>query len=174
MKLSHRARTVEPFHAMAFGERAAALEAEGHRVVKLSLGEPDFGSPPAVREAMRQVMDGRALPYTPAAGLPSVREAIADFYRHRHGVTVDPARIVVTSGASAALLLVAAAAIDSGDEVILADPSYPCNRQLVATFGGRVGSGGGGCCGHSRPMDASNGAQSSSSTTLSLSSSKSR
>lgn len=138
MKLSQRARTVEPFHAMAFGQQAAALQAQGHRVVRLGIGEPDFGAPPAVRDAMREVMDGRALPYTPALGLPALREAISGFYRDRHGVEVDPARIVVTSGASAALLLVAAATTDPGDEVILADPCYPCNRQLVESFGGRV------------------------------------
>lgn len=138
MKLSTRAQSVEPFHALAFGQQAAALEAEGHRVIKLGIGEPDFGAPPAVREAMREVMDGRPLPYTAALGLPALREAIAGFYRERHGVTVDPARIAVTSGASSALLLVAAATTDPGDEVIVADPSYPCNRQLVESFGGRV------------------------------------
>ena len=138
MKLSQRAEAVEPFHAMAFGQRAAALEAQGHDVVKLSIGEPDFGAPPAVREAMREIMDGRRLPYTPSLGLPALRAAIADFYRDRHGVSLDPARIAITSGASAALLLVVAATVDPGDEVILADPSYPCNRQLVESFGGRV------------------------------------
>jgi aspartate/methionine/tyrosine aminotransferase len=138
MKLAQRAQDAQPFHALAFGERAAALEAQGHRVVKLSIGEPDFGAPPAVREAMRQVMDGRPLPYTPALGLPALREALAGFYRDRHGVSVDPARVVITSGASCALLLITAATVDPGDEVILADPSYPCNRELVATFGGRV------------------------------------
>ena len=87
---------------------------------------------------MREVMDGRPLPYTSAMGLPALRRAIADFYRERHDVTVDPAHIAVTSGASCALLLAIAATTDPGDEVILADPSYPCNRQLVETFGGRV------------------------------------
>jgi aspartate/methionine/tyrosine aminotransferase len=123
---------------MAFGAQAAAMEAAGHDVVKLCLGEPDFGSPPAVREAMREIMDGRPLPYTQAVGLPALRHAIARFYGDRHGVEIDPARVVVTSGASAALLLVVAATIDPGDEVILADPSYPCNRQLIESFGGRV------------------------------------
>lgn len=138
MKLSRRAEDVEPFHAMAFGQRAGELRAEGHDVVSLSLGEPDFGAPAAVREAMREAMDGRPLPYTPAMGSPPLRRAIADFYRDSHGVDVDPRRILVTSGASAALLVVLAATTDAGDEVILADPSYPCNRQLVDTFGGRV------------------------------------
>lgn len=138
MKVSQRATTVEPFHAMAFGARAGELAAEGHHVIRLSLGEPDFGAPPAVRAAMQQVMDGRPLPYTPALGLPELRAAIAGFYRERHGVDVDPGRILVTSGASAALLAVLAATVDPGSEVVMADPSYPCNRALVETFGGRV------------------------------------
>ena len=138
MEISHRAATVEPFHAMAFGARAGELAAEGHPVIRLSLGEPDFGAPPAVREAMRAVMDGRPLPYTPALGLPELRRAIAGFYRDRHGVDVEPGRILVTSGASAALLAVLAATVEPGSEVIMADPSYPCNRALVETFGGQV------------------------------------
>lgn len=138
MKLSERAQATEPFYAMQFGDEAAALEALGHHVVRLSIGEPDFGAPAAVREAMRDVMDGRPLPYTSSLGSLALRRAIAGFYRDRHGVEVGPARIAITSGASAALLLVTAATVDPGDEVILADPSYPCNRQLVESFGGRV------------------------------------
>lgn len=138
MKLARRAIEAEPFHAMSIGARAGELVAEGHDVVRLSLGEPDFGAPPAVREAMREAMDGRSLAYTPAMGLPALREAIAGFYRSVHGVEVDPARIVITSGASAALLLVTAATTESGDEVVIADPSYPCNRELIRSFGGTV------------------------------------
>lgn len=138
VRLAQRARTVQPFHALAFGQQAADLEARGEHVVRLSIGEPDFGAPPAVREAMREVMDGRPLPYTPSTGAPALRRAIAGFYRDRHGVEVDPERIVVTSGASSALLLVLAATVDPGSEVVVADPSYPCNRQLVETFGGVV------------------------------------
>ena len=140
MKLSRRARAAEPFYAMAFGDQAAALEAAGHQVAKLNIGEPDFGALPAVREAARELMDGRPLPYTSAFGLPALREAIAGFYRDQHGAEVDPARIAVTSGASAALLLASAATLDPGDEVILADPSYPANRQLIEAFGGRIRS----------------------------------
>jgi aspartate/methionine/tyrosine aminotransferase len=87
---------------------------------------------------MLDVMDGRPLPYTSAFGLPALREAISGFYRDRHGVDVDPARIAITSGASCALVMATAATVDDGDEVILADPSYPCNRELVTSFGGRV------------------------------------
>lgn len=138
MRISQRAQAVAPFYAMEFGKQAAALEAQGHHVVKLSIGEPDFGAPPAVREAMREVMDGRPMTYTSALGLPALRQAIAGFYRDRHGIDVDPSRVVVTAGASAALVLAAAALVDPGDEVIIGDPSYPCNRQIMESFGGQV------------------------------------
>lgn len=138
MKISQRAEQTEVFHALAFGQRASELQSQGHHVVKLSIGEPSFGAPAAAREAMREVMDGRPMPYTSALGLPALRDAVAKFYHHMHGVDVDPARIVITSGASSALLVVAAATIDPGDEVIMADPSYPSNRQLVGAFGGKV------------------------------------
>ena len=138
MKLARRALDAEPFHAMAIGERAAAISAQGHHVVRLSIGEPDFGAPPAVREAMREVMDGRPLPYTAVLGLPALRAAIAGFYRDRHGVDIDPGCILITSGASTALLVVTAATTEAGDEVIIADPSYPCNRELVRSFGGTL------------------------------------
>ncbi len=138
MKVSERAERVAPFYALTFGARAAALEADGHDVVRLSIGEPDVGAPPAVRAAMASAMDGRPLPYTHPTGLLELREAIAGFYRERHRVEVDPARIIVTSGASAALLLVLAATTDAGDDVVLADPSYPCNRQMVESLGARV------------------------------------
>ena len=140
MRISQRAQAVAPFYAMEFGKHAAALQAQGHHVVKLSLGEPDFGAPPAVVGALREVMDARTpMSYTAALGLPALRGAIAGFYRERHGVDVDPARVDVTAGASAALVLATAALVDPGDEVLIADPSYPCNRQNVESFGARVG-----------------------------------
>ncbi|MER6978071.1 pyridoxal phosphate-dependent aminotransferase [Streptomyces carpinensis] len=138
VRISQRAQAVAPFYAMEFGKQAAALEAQGHHVVKLNLGEPDFGAPPAVRNAMREAMDGRPMPYTAALGLPALRQVIAGFYDNQHGVEVDPARVVVTAGASAALVLATAALVDPGDEVLIADPSYPCNRQIVESFGARV------------------------------------
>ncbi|MET0931698.1 MAG: aminotransferase class I/II-fold pyridoxal phosphate-dependent enzyme [Aeromicrobium sp.] len=138
MKISDRAAAVAPFYAMEFGKRAALLEGEGHRVIKLSLGEPDFGAPAPVLDAMREAMDGRPLAYTPALGNPALRAAIARFYLDQHGLEIDPARVVVTAGASAALLLVLAAVVDPGDEIMMGDPSYPCNRQIAETFGARV------------------------------------
>ncbi|MYR08895.1 pyridoxal phosphate-dependent aminotransferase [Gordonia sp. SID5947] len=138
MRISQRAEAVAPFYAMEFGKRAAELEAAGHDVVKLSIGEPDFGAPPAFLAAIRALADGRPLTYTGALGLPELRSAIAGFCGTRFGVDVDPRRVVVTSGASAALLLSCAALVDPGDEVLVADPSYPCNRQFAESFGARV------------------------------------
>ena len=138
MKLAQRARSAQPFHAMSIGARARQIEAMGAHVAKLSLGEPDFGAPPGVHEAMRATMDGRPLPYTPAAGLPALREAVSGLYASRHGVSVDPRRILITAGASAGLLLAIALTTENGDDVVMADPCYPCNRELVEAFGGRV------------------------------------
>ncbi|MEB3754068.1 pyridoxal phosphate-dependent aminotransferase [Acinetobacter sp. MD2(2019)] len=138
MKISKRAQSIAPFYAMAFGAKAADLAEQGHPIIKLSLGEPDFGAPPAVIEAGKKLMDGRALAYTSALGLPELRQKISEFYLHRHGVSVDPKRIIVTAGASAALLLLTAALVDHGDEVMVGDPSYPCNRQFLSSFGAEV------------------------------------
>ncbi len=137
MHISQRAQSITPFLAMEFGKHAAALEAQGHRVIKLNLGEPDFGAPPAVLAELQKVAQ-QALPYTGALGLNTLRQAIAGFYQTMHGVTVSPDRIVVTAGASAALLLVTAALVDPGDEVLVGDPSYPCNRQFLSGFGADV------------------------------------
>ncbi|MGI5290652.1 pyridoxal phosphate-dependent aminotransferase [Nonomuraea polychroma] len=138
MRISHRAQAVAPFFAMEFGKHAATLESQGHHVIKLNIGEPDFGAPPAVLNAMREAMDGRPMPYTAALGLPELRQAIARFYLNEHDVEVDPSRVVVTAGASAALVLATAALVNTGDEVLIADPSYPCNRQIVESFGAHV------------------------------------
>jgi aspartate/methionine/tyrosine aminotransferase len=139
MKVSQRAQSITPFLAMEFGKRAAELEARGHRVIRLNLGEPDFGAPPAVRAELQRIAASHTpLPYTGALGLPALREAIAGFYQQAHGLNLSPGRVIVTAGASAALLLLTAALVDPGDEVLVGDPSYPCNRQFLSGFGADV------------------------------------
>ena len=102
----------------------------------MEIGEPDFPTAPAdlrrrhARDRIRQAF------YTPALGIPALRAAIARYYRERYGVEVPASRIVVTSGASGALLLAIGALIDPGDEVLMADPGYPCNRNFVRMMGG--------------------------------------
>jgi aspartate/methionine/tyrosine aminotransferase len=139
MKVSQRAQSITPFLAMEFGKHAAQLEAQGHRVIRLNLGEPDFGAPPAVRAELQRIAGSHTpLPYTGALGLPALREAIAGFYQQAHGLSLSPERVIVTAGASAALLLLTAALVDPGDEVLVGDPSYPCNRQFLSGFGADV------------------------------------
>ena len=135
MRVSRRAERIEPFYVMELAKAATRLAAEsaaGQRpMIYLNIGEPDFTAPPLVQQAAeRAIRDGRSQ-YTQALGLPALREAIAGWYGTHFGATVDPARIVVTAGASAALQLACLALIDAGDEILMPDPSYPCNRQFV-------------------------------------------
>jgi aspartate/methionine/tyrosine aminotransferase len=118
--------------------KARALEAQGRDVVHMEVGEPDFPTPQPIIEAAQRFIATGDVHYTHALGLPKLREAIAGFYQDRYGVTVEPDRIVVTAGASGALLLALGVLIDPRDEVLMADPGYPCNRHFVRTFEGRA------------------------------------
>ena len=136
--LSRYAQAVPPFHVMALLERAQQLAAQGRDVIHLEVGEPDFETPAPVLDAIRDAMDHGRTGYTPAAGLPELRQAIAADYRERFGAAVSPGQVVVTPGASGALQLALAALINPGDGVLLPDPGYPCNRQFVELVGGKV------------------------------------
>ncbi len=143
MKLASRLDRIEPFYVMECAKAADALARSpacdpaqgGEPMIFLNIGEPDFTAPPRVREAAeRALRDGRTQ-YTHATGLPALRERIAGWYASRFGLSVDPARIVVTAGASAALQLVTLALFEAGDEVLMPDPCYPCNRHFVSATG---------------------------------------
>jgi aspartate/methionine/tyrosine aminotransferase len=116
--------------------RAHELAAHGADVIHLEVGEPDFTTPAPIVDAARQALLSRAMFYTPATGLPALRGAISNHYRDRFGVEISPERIVVTTGSSAALLLALGIVIDPGDEVLIGDPGYPCNRHFVAFLDG--------------------------------------
>ncbi len=132
-----RVAQIAPFHVMEVQTAARALEAAGRSVVHMEIGEPDFPTPaPVIAAAQRAIAAGDVY-YTSALGLPALREAIARHYADHYGVQVAPERVVVTAGSSAALLLVLALLVDRDDEVLLADPNYPCNRHLVRTLEGR-------------------------------------
>jgi aspartate/methionine/tyrosine aminotransferase len=136
LRVSRRATEIEPFHVMELLARARELEAEGRTIIHMEIGEPDFPTPePVVRAGIRALENGEVF-YTPALGLPALREAIAAWYRSRYGVTIPSSRVIVTSGSSGALMLACAALIDPGDEVLLSDPGYPANRQFVRVMGG--------------------------------------
>ena len=135
-QIAARMADIAPFHVMELLTRARELEAQGRSIIHMEVGEPDFGTPEPVLEAAARFLRGGQVHYTPALGIPQLREAIAGFYRTRYGVGIAPQRVIVTSGASGALLLALGVLVDPGDEFLLGDPGYPCNRHFVRVFEG--------------------------------------
>ena len=142
MRISGRAQRIEPFYVMevakAASELARTVAATDSPMVFLNIGEPDFTAAPLVREAAERAIRNGATQYTQATGLPALRERISAWYLSHFGVTVAAERIVVTAGASAALHLACLALIDAGDEILMPDPSYPCNRHFVTASEGKA------------------------------------
>ena len=128
---SARSRAIEPFHVMALLARANELQAAGHDVIHLEIGEPDFTTAAPIVEAGQRALANGHTRYTAARGLPALREAIAGFYAQRYGLSIDPQRILVTPGGSGALLLASSLLVDPGKHWLLADPGYPCNRHFL-------------------------------------------
>lgn len=142
MRITQRAQRIEPFYVMEMAKAAQRIANEVKHterpMVFLNIGEPDFTAPPLVQAAAeRAIQDGRTQ-YTNALGLEALRERISAWYATRFGVQVPARRIVVTAGASGALLLACMALIEEGDEVLMPDPSYPCNRHFVNAAQGRA------------------------------------
>ena len=135
-RIARRMNQIAPFHVMELLTRARDLEAAGRSIVHMEVGEPDFPTPQPVIEAANEFIRSGRVFYTPALGIPALREAISRFYAERYGVDVAPERIAVTAGASGALLLALAALLDPGDELLLPDPGYPCNRHFVRMLEG--------------------------------------
>jgi aspartate/methionine/tyrosine aminotransferase len=143
VKLARRLDHIEPFYVMACAKVARRIAASpacdpaqgGEPMLYLNIGEPDFTAPAPVVAAAEATLRAGRTQYTEAMGLPSLRERISHWYATRWGVEVEPHRIVVTAGASAALQLVCHALFEDGDEVLMPDPSYPCNRHFVAAAG---------------------------------------
>ncbi len=142
MHISSRAQNIEPFYVMEVAKAASALAAQvAHTdapMVFLNIGEPDFTAPPLVQAAAEKAIRDGVTQYTAATGLPALRECISAWYGSRFGVDIAADRIVVTAGASAALHLACLALIEPGDEVLMPDPSYPCNRHFVSAAEGKA------------------------------------
>jgi aspartate/methionine/tyrosine aminotransferase len=135
LHVAARMAHIEPFEVMEIQTLARQLEAQGRDVIHLEIGEPDFRTPGPVVAAAKRALDTQPMFYTSALGLPALREAISRFYAERYQVEVPASRIIVTAGSSAALLLAFGVLLDPGDEVLLADPGYPCNRHFVRALG---------------------------------------
>ncbi len=140
MKIAQRARRIEPFYVMEVAKAAAALAREvahtASPMIFLNIGEPDFTAPPLVQQAASRAIEQGNTQYTQATGLPALRECISQWYATRFGAQVAPGRIIITAGASGALQLACLALIEAGDEILMPDPSYPCNRHFVSAAEG--------------------------------------
>jgi len=140
MRIASRAERIEPFYVMEVAKAAGVLAREvahtDRPMIFLNIGEPDFTAPPLVQEAAARAVRAGATQYTQATGLEPLRERISAWYAQRFGLQVPARRIVVTAGASAALQLACLALIEAGDEILMPDPSYPCNRHFVSAAEG--------------------------------------
>jgi aspartate/methionine/tyrosine aminotransferase len=129
---------IPPFYVMDVWLAAAERQRSHGDLVNLSAGQPSAGAPAPVREAAKAALDQSPLGYTVALGIPELREAIARAYMPRHGLSVDPDDVVVTTGSSGGFLLVFLACFDAGDRVVVTSPGYPCYRNILAALGCEV------------------------------------
>ena len=140
MKLAARLDGIEPFYVMECAKAAREIAsgplcdpAQGGRpMIYLNIGEPDAGAAPLVQQAAAACIAEGRTQYTPATGLIELRQALSGWYAERFKLDIAPERIVITAGASAALQLACLALFERGDQVLMPDPSYPCNRHFVA------------------------------------------
>jgi len=142
VRIARRAQRIEPFYVMEVAKAASALAQEfahsDRPMIFLNIGEPDFTAPPLVQEAAARAVSQGNTQYTQATGLPALRERISGWYASRFGAEVAPGRIIITAGASAALQLACLALIEAGDDILMPDPSYPCNRHFVSAAEGNA------------------------------------
>ncbi len=138
--ITQRAKDITPFHVMDILAQARKLESQDKDIIHLEVGEPDFETPQPIINAGIAALKSGKTHYTPALGLPELREAIANWYQTRYSVSISPERIVVTPGASGALMLVMGALLERDNKVMLADPGYPCNRNFARFVEGKAQS----------------------------------
>jgi aspartate aminotransferase len=136
VRQASRMQTIGTESAFEVTARARALEATGRHIVYLQIGEPDFDTPANVREAAKRALDDGETHYAPFAGIPSLREAIAEDATARKGFPVTPDRVFVTVGGKGVMLYAILGLIDPGDEAIVPDPGYPIYESLVRFVGG--------------------------------------
>jgi len=136
--ISTRAEQIKQFHVMSVMSRAKALESEGRDIIHMEVGEPDFSSPEPVIEAAKDFLSQGNVHYTEAKGLLALRQKIVSFYQLQYSVDINEEQVFITPGASGALSVALAIVLDKSDEVLIADPSYPCNSNLINLYGGQV------------------------------------
>ncbi|HID66843.1 MAG TPA: aminotransferase class I/II-fold pyridoxal phosphate-dependent enzyme [Roseibacterium sp.] len=133
--MQHSTRAlVDPFIVMDVMEQARAAEEAGRHIIHMEVGQPGTGAPMAARRRLAQEMEAGPLGYTVALGRPDLRAAIAALYGEWYGLDLDPARVVLTAGASGAFILAFTALFDAGARVALGEPCYPSYRQILSAL----------------------------------------
>ena len=133
MKTSSRS-AVDPFIVMDVMEAARHAEEQGRHIIHMEVGQPGTPAPAAARAALNQAMQDQAMGYTVALGLPEIRAKIAALYKKWYGITLDPARVIVTPGSSGAFILAFTTLFDAGAKVGLGEPGYPSYRQILSAL----------------------------------------
>ncbi|HEX2889429.1 aminotransferase class I/II-fold pyridoxal phosphate-dependent enzyme [Vineibacter terrae] len=133
--VSKRAEIVPPFIVMDVISAANEMEARGEKVIHCEVGQPSTSAPKGALAAAHAALDRDRIGYVEALGIPPLRERIARHYAQWYGVTLDPQRVVVTTGSSAAFLMAFLAAFDPGARVAMAAPGYPPYRNILAALG---------------------------------------
>ena len=137
MRLARRMGRLGTETAFSVLAKAKALEAEGREVIHLEIGEPDFDTPGHVIEAGCKALRDGHTHYTPTAGIPELREAIADDVSRSRGIEVGPEQVVITPGGKPIMFFTILALVDEGDEVLLPNPAFPIYESMVNFVGGR-------------------------------------
>jgi aspartate/methionine/tyrosine aminotransferase len=138
LQAAARMAAIEPFHVMDLLAKARQLESQGRSIVHMEIGEPDFVTPQTIVDAGVTALQKGYTHYTPAVGLLALRQAISQHYHRTYQVRVDPEQVIITPGASGALLLILGVMINPGDQVLMGDPGYPCNRHFVRLLEGEA------------------------------------
>src|SRR5690349_17487713 len=136
LKLAQRMSRLGTETAFEVLVRARALEAKGKDIVHLEIGEPDFDTPSNVIEAGVQALKGGYTHYGPAAGLPQLRQTIADYVSKTRNVPVAPEEVVVVPGGKPIMFFVILALVEEGDEVIYPNPGFPIYESMINFVGG--------------------------------------
>jgi len=135
--VTKRAKEIPPFIVMDVLERAHELEREGRDIIHLQIGEPDFPTPECICDAACEAIGRGETHYTHSLGIIELREAICKYYYGKYSVTIDPDRILVTSGTSPALFMIFSALLEAGDEILMSDPHYPCYPNFAEFLGAK-------------------------------------
>ncbi len=136
-RIADRLADIEPFRVVEVLTRAKQLEQQGRDIVHMAAGEPDFTTAEPIVRAAQQALSQGETQYSPAAGIPQLRQALSDYYRSDYGLEIAPERIMITPGASGALMLLAGLLVNPGEGMLMTDPGYPCNRHFLRLVEGQ-------------------------------------